>query len=172
MPFLNSVTIMGHLTADVDLRQLPSGDFVATFTLGVNSGRSDGKPGRGEFFRVDVWGGWAENLARTAKKGCLVIVEGRLSQDRWTDARTNETKSRVKVRASRAFHVTAHYPETRQVGVEVTAPGGAAATESGDDLPAPRDVEQEVQALVDPEAESDPDSRPAAARKSGRRVGR
>jgi single stranded DNA-binding protein len=112
MPFLNSVTLMGHLAADVEVRQVPSGDTVATFRLGVNHGRSDGKPRKGDFFTCDIWGGWAQNLAKTARKGSLVIVEGRLAQDRWIDAKTNEPRTRVKVIASRVFHVAAQYPDS------------------------------------------------------------
>ncbi len=116
MPFLNSVTLMGHLTSDPEVRHLPSGDAVATFTLGVNSGRGEGKPRKGEFFTCDIWGGWAENLAKTAHKGSLVIVEGRLAQDRWVDSKTNQSRSKVKVRASRAFHVAAQYGDPRSEG--------------------------------------------------------
>ncbi|MBI4602911.1 MAG: single-stranded DNA-binding protein [Planctomycetes bacterium] len=111
MPFLNTVTLMGHITADPELRQAPSGESVAAFTVAVNSGGRDGQPRRGHFFLCETWGGWARNLAKTARKGCLVLVEGRLAQDRWIDAKTNQNRSRVKVVARRAFHVAAQYPE-------------------------------------------------------------
>ena len=109
MPFLNTVTLMGHLTADIEIKRISTGDSVATFTIGVNSGRAADKAKKGQFFRCDIWGAWAENLAKTARKGSLVIVQGRLAQDRWIDAKTNQVRSMVKVRASCVFHVTAQY---------------------------------------------------------------
>ena len=116
MPYLNSVVLMGHLTADPELRHLPSGDSVAMFTLGVNSGRSDQKDRKGDFFQCDLWGGWAQNLAKTAKKGSLVLVEGRLTQHRWVDPKTNENRSRIVVLALRGFHLKAQYAEAAHQG--------------------------------------------------------
>ena len=113
MPYLNTVTLMGHLTADIEVKRISTGDSVATFTIGVNYGRAGDKAKKGQFFNCDIWGAWAENLAKTARKGSLVIVEGRLAQDRWVDAKTNQARSRVKVRANRVFHVTAQYSSTR-----------------------------------------------------------
>lgn len=117
MPFLNAVHLMGHLTDDLELRHLPSGNAVANFSVGVSGGRSkDGKPRKGEFFDCEIWDGWAQNLAKTARKGALVVLEGRLVQDKWVDAKTNQTRSRVRVRAHRAFHVQAQYGDSRPGG--------------------------------------------------------
>ena len=109
MPYLNEVTLMGHLTADPELKQTPAGS-VASFTLALNSAGGDGKP-RAEFFDCEVWKGWAENLARTARKGLLVLVTGRLRHEQWTEQKTNAKRSRIKVVCARAFHVEAQYAE-------------------------------------------------------------
>lgn len=116
MPYLNSVVLMGHLAADPELRHLPSGDSVAMFTLGVNHGRADQKERKGDFFQCDLWGGWAQNLARTARKGSLVLVEGRLTQHRWVDAKTNEQRSRIVVLAFKGFHLRPEYADVRSPG--------------------------------------------------------
>ena len=108
MPYLNRVTLMGHLTADPEVKITPAGDSVATFTLGVNFKGRDGDS-RADFFDCEVWLGWGLNLAKTAKKGSLVLVTGRLKQEQWKDAKTKKTRSRVKVVAERAFHVEAKY---------------------------------------------------------------
>jgi len=123
MPYLNSVTIMGHLVTDPDLRHLASGDAVASLRIAVNYTRADDKTRKGEVFDCDLWGGWATNLTRTAKKGSLVVVDGRLAEDRWVDAKTNQTRSRVKIVARRAFHVVAQYAEPRDTGEQ--GPGEA-----------------------------------------------
>lgn len=114
MPYMNTVVLMGHLAADPELRHLPSGDSVAMFTLGVNPPRSDQKERKGDFFQCDLWGGWAQNLVKTARKGSLVLVEGRLTQQRWLDPKTNEQRSRIVVLAFKGFHLKAEYADPRE----------------------------------------------------------
>ena len=126
MPYLNSVTLMGNITADPELRHIASGEVVATFRLAVNHTKSDDKTRKGEFFDCDVWGGWATNLTKTAKKGSLIVVEGRLAQDRWLDPKTQQSRSRVKIVARRAFHVVPQYGP-REVGEEGSEPGSEMA---------------------------------------------
>lgn len=76
----NDVHLVGRLTADPEIKK--AGDSsVASFTLAINYKDRDDKP-YGEFFDCQVWGGWAENLVKTAKKGALVAVYGRLRQEK------------------------------------------------------------------------------------------
>src|SRR5882672_10203697 len=77
MAYINQVTLMGHLTADPELKTTPAGDSVATFSVAVNSKLKSGES-RAEFFDVEIWKGWATNLCKTAKKGALVLLTGRL----------------------------------------------------------------------------------------------
>jgi single-strand DNA-binding protein len=102
---------MGHLTADPEVKTTPAGDSVASFTLGVNYTR--GGKNRAEFFDCEVWLGWGLNLAKTAKKGSLVLISGRLKQEQWKDPKTKKTRSRVRIVAERAFHVEAKYAGSR-----------------------------------------------------------
>jgi single-strand DNA-binding protein len=108
MPYINEVVLMGNLTADPELKKTPAGDSVATFSIGVNYKTRDGK-NRAEFFDCEVWKGWAENLCRTAKKGSIVLLTGRLRQESWVDPKTNGKRSRVKVVAQKALHVEAKF---------------------------------------------------------------
>jgi single-strand DNA-binding protein len=120
MPYLNHVTLMGHLTADPELKRTPAGDAVTTFTVGINFKLKSGEQ-RAEFFDCEAWKGWAENLCRTAKKGSLVLLTGRLKQESWVDSKTNGKRSRIKVVAQRALHVEAQYaedPPEREPGEE------------------------------------------------------
>lgn len=109
MPYLNTVTLMGHLVGDPELKHTPQGTAVVEFTLGVNSTGQNGK--RSDFFDATAFGGWAENLCRTAKKGSLVLLEGFLAQERWVDKKSNQGRSRVKVKAQRVFHLEAKYAD-------------------------------------------------------------
>lgn len=123
MAYLNHVTLMGNLTADIDLKTTPAGNAVASFTIAVNS-KSRGGESRADFFDIVAWKGWAENLAKTARKGSLVLVEGRLTQERWDDPKTNGKRSRVRVQAMRALHMEAQYAgDEREAEPEPPAEG-------------------------------------------------
>ena len=99
----NDVHLVGRLTAAPELKKVGDSS-VANFTLAINYKDLDDKP-RGEFFDCDVWGGWAENLVKTAKKGSLVAVYGRLRQEKWTDKETQKGRSKIVVCAEAAYHV-------------------------------------------------------------------
>lgn len=84
---INSVILVGRLTADPELRHLPSGTPVASYTLAVqNPFRKDnnGKP-TADFINVVTYGQQAENLAKYKKKGNLIGIEGMLQTRRWED---------------------------------------------------------------------------------------
>ena len=94
---MNSVTIVGNLTGDPELRYTPSGAAVANFTVAVNK-RYKGDTGEWEdklegFFRCNVWREQAEHVAQL-HKGTRVIVTGRLVQRSWE---TQEGQKRYEV---------------------------------------------------------------------------
>lgn len=84
---LNVVVITGNLTADPDLRSLPSGTSVCKLRVAVNTRRKNGSTGEWEdkpnFFNVTVWGAQGENCARFLSKGRPVGVQGRLEWSEW-----------------------------------------------------------------------------------------
>ena len=111
--YVNHVTLMGHLTADLELITTRGGSKLAEFTIAQNF-KVEGKEEWAEFYDCQVWGGWAENFCKSAKKGSLVLVEGRLLQERWTDEATGKGRSRMKIRARKVFDLRA----SRQAGHE------------------------------------------------------
>jgi len=76
---LNSVVLIGRLTADPSLRYTPAGIAVATFTLAVDR---NFKNAQGEketdFIPIVVWRKQAENCANHIGKGSLIAIEGRI----------------------------------------------------------------------------------------------
>lgn len=74
---VNSVTLIGRLTKDIELRQTNSGKSVASFTLAVDRIPTL-KEQSADFFTVTVWDKQAENMARYCHKGSLIAVQGRL----------------------------------------------------------------------------------------------
>lgn len=82
-------TIVGNLTADPELRVLPGGQSVASFSVACSERRrnEDGSWVDGDiaFVRVNLWRDQAQNFARSAKKGMRVIAYGSLKQSKYTD---------------------------------------------------------------------------------------
>ena len=80
-----TVTVVGNLTNDPELRFTPSGDAVANFTVAsstrtLDKATNEWKDGESVFMRCNVWRQYAENVAESLTKGTRVIVTGRLKQ--------------------------------------------------------------------------------------------
>ncbi|OLC28443.1 MAG: single-stranded DNA-binding protein [Armatimonadetes bacterium 13_1_40CM_64_14] len=76
---MNTVVLIGRLTRDPELRHVPSGQPVASFTLAVDRAFTTER-GRGtaDFIPVVAWRKSAELVSMYLSKGRLVAVEGRL----------------------------------------------------------------------------------------------
>jgi single-strand DNA-binding protein len=78
---LNRVTLTGNLTADPDLRMLPTGTKLCQLRLASSTRRKnqDGQwEDRPNYFNVTVWGTQGENVARYLHKGNPLGLDGRL----------------------------------------------------------------------------------------------
>jgi single-strand DNA-binding protein len=80
-----TITIVGNLTADPELRFTPSGAAVANFTVAstpriFDRQSSEWKDGDALFLRCNIWREAAENVAESLTRGARVIVTGRLKQ--------------------------------------------------------------------------------------------
>lgn len=83
---LNRATIIGNLTRDPELRQIPSGQSVASFAVATNRRWTDqsGNPQEQvEFHDIVAWGKIAEICQQILHKGNKVYVEGRLQTRSW-----------------------------------------------------------------------------------------
>jgi len=83
---LNKVFLIGNLTRDPELRYIPSGSAVATFTVAVNrvfKSQAGEKKEQTSFIRIVVWGRRAEVCGEYLSKGSPVFVEGRLQSRDW-----------------------------------------------------------------------------------------
>ena len=85
---LNKVIIMGRLTADPELRQTPSGISTCRFSVAVDRGYKSKDTGerQTDFIRVTAWRQTAEFVSRYFSKGKMIIVEGSLRNNDYTDA--------------------------------------------------------------------------------------
>jgi single-strand DNA-binding protein len=90
-----TITVIGNLTNDPELRFTPSGSAVANFAIAstprtFDRASSEWKDGETLFLRAAVWREAAENVAESLTKGMRVIVSGRLK------SRSYETKEGEK----------------------------------------------------------------------------
>ena len=80
----NTVTVIGNVTRDPELRFTPSGQAIATFGLAVNRRWRNQQTNDWEeqvsFFDVVCWRDLAENASDSLTKGTRVMVSGRLEQ--------------------------------------------------------------------------------------------
>jgi single-strand DNA-binding protein len=88
---LNHIILSGNLTADIELKQTPSGVSVAKFTLAVNRRfAKEGAEKKTDFIRCVAWRHGAEFLANYAGKGTQIVVEGHIEQEEYTDKNGNK----------------------------------------------------------------------------------
>ena len=84
--YLNKTFIFGNLTRDPELRSLPSGIQVASFTIATNrvwKNKDGEKQESTEYHNIVVFGRQAETSAQYLKKGSSALIEGRLQTRSW-----------------------------------------------------------------------------------------
>jgi len=96
----NSVTLVGNVTRDPELRFTPSGQATASFGLAVNRVWNDRQTNEKKeavsFFDVVCWREMAENASESLTKGSRIIVTGRLEQRSW-ESQEGEKRSKIEV---------------------------------------------------------------------------
>ena len=128
----NTVTLVGNLTRDPELRYTSGGRGVASFGLAVNRRyQVNGEwQEQTSFFNVVAWGTLGENAAASLNKGTRVVVYGRLEQRSWETAGGREALRRSRssptswARACAGRRPRSRRPPARQR--RAAAAGGAA----------------------------------------------
>lgn len=96
--YLNKAMIYGNLTRDPELRSLPSGGNVCSFSIATNRvfKKADGsKQEQVEFHNVVVFGRQAETCAQYLKKGSPAYVEGHLQTRSWEGDKGKQYKTEI-----------------------------------------------------------------------------
>ena len=101
---LNKVQLIGNVGRDPEMRYLPAGEAVTTFSLATNR-RWRGDDGQAheqtEWHSVVAWRKLAEQCGEYLARGRQVYVEGRLQTRSWDDAATGQKRYRTEVVAER-----------------------------------------------------------------------
>jgi single-strand DNA-binding protein len=103
MASVNKVILVGNLGRDPEMRYLPSGDAVASFSVATTETWKDKNGQRQEqteWHRISMFGKQAEVAGQYLKKGSSVYIEGRLQTRKWTDKEGHERQT-TEVRADR-----------------------------------------------------------------------
>src|SRR5579863_5146569 len=101
--YINKAILFGNLTRDPELRALPSGMNVCSFSVATNrtfKDRDGKKQEQTDFHNVVVFGRQADTVAQYLKKGSTAFVEGRMQTRSW-EGKDGEKKYRTEIVADR-----------------------------------------------------------------------
>jgi single-strand DNA-binding protein len=96
----NTVTVIGNVTRDPELRFTPSGQAIASFGLAVNrrwmNRQTQQWDEQTSFFDIVCWAQLGQNVSESLQKGSRVIVSGRLEQRSW-ETQEGDKRSKVEI---------------------------------------------------------------------------
>ncbi|MSU55159.1 MAG: single-stranded DNA-binding protein [Candidatus Taylorbacteria bacterium] len=101
--YLNKAIIIGNLTREPEMRALPSGIQVCSFSVATNrvwKDKEGNKKEQADFHNIVVFGRQAETAGQYLKKGQSVLVEGRIQTRSWDD-KEGSKKYRTEIVADR-----------------------------------------------------------------------
>lgn len=103
---INNLTYAGRLVADPELRFTPANNAVCGIRVATNDRVKNKETGLWEdgeptFLDVTLWGNSAEAVSKHFSKGSRIYLEGRITEDRWTDNASGQQRSKIKMTATR-----------------------------------------------------------------------
>lgn len=96
---MNSITLVGNLTRDPELRYTPNGRAVASFAVAVSQSKDAEGNWQSDFFECVAWGTLADNIGVSLHKGTRVILCGKLYTEKWVD-KNNTKRTTTKIRVA------------------------------------------------------------------------
>lgn len=101
--YLNKAILIGNLTKDPEMKSLPSGIKVSSFSVATNrvwKDKNGAKQESVDYHNIVVFGKQAEIVSQYLKKGSSILVEGRMQTRSWDDA-SGKKNYRTEVVADR-----------------------------------------------------------------------
>jgi single-strand DNA-binding protein len=102
MAGVNKVILLGRLGSDPEVRNLPSGGKVVSFSIATSenyTNKEGVKVEQTEWHRIELWEGLANVAEQYLKKGDMAYIEGKIRTEKWTDKEGVE-RSTVKIRGN------------------------------------------------------------------------
>lgn len=129
---LNTITIMGRLTRDPELRRTISGVVVSSFTLACERDfAAQGETRETDFIDIVAWRYTAEFVDKYFSKGQMAIVTGRLQIRNWQDKEGNKRRS-AEILADHVYFGEAKRDKTTQGEPQYDPQGGFSEIEDTD----------------------------------------
>ena len=99
----------GRLTRDAELKQIPSGKYLSTFSIASNRYAGKDKD-EVSFFDINYWDESAKNLNEYLTKGKMVIISGYLEQQRWEQDGSNRSKVIITAKVIQIVYIEQKTP--------------------------------------------------------------
>ncbi len=147
--YINKAIVYGNLTRDPEMRALPSGQQVASFSLATNrvwKDKSGVKQESVDYHNIVLFAKLAELAAQYLKKGSGVFIEGRMQTRSWDDA--TGKKYRMEIVA-----------DTMQFGPRSTG-GAPSSAPTSPKSAAPQEAPEALATIEYPEEDINPDDIP------------
>ncbi len=130
---LNSISIMGRLSYDPQLRRTASGKAVASFSVACERDFKNQQTGEKEvdFIECVAWGGTAEMVQKYFHKGQMAIATGRLQLRDWTD------KNGQKRRTAEILVNSVYFCGSKESGTQASSGAGNGYSAPAYQAPAP-----------------------------------
>ena len=97
---INTVSLVGRLGQDPEIKYFESGKVVTKFSIAVNNPFKKDSP---DWFDIEVWGKTAEVAGQYCKKGSQVGIVGHVDLDRWNDRSNGALRSKTKIVADNLY---------------------------------------------------------------------
>lgn len=142
----NSVTMMGRIVNDLELKVTPNGTNVCSFRIAVDRQyQTKGEERKADFFNIVAWRSTAEFICKWFGKGRMILITGELQTRQYTDKNGNPATwyeiiaNRVCFTGEKKQESTGQQPplppEPPQYGYSPAAEDTAPPTEAPDDYP-------------------------------------
>ena len=152
--YINKAMVYGNLTRDPEMRALPSGQQVASFSLATNrvwKDKSGAKQESVDYHNIVLFAKLAELAAQYLKKGSSVFIEGRMQTRSWDDPTSGGKKYRTEIVA-----------DTMQFGPRASGTGasGGYTPTSQASKSAPASAPEALETIEYPQEDINPDDIP------------
>ena len=129
-----TISIVGYVGADPDVRSSPEGRLLARFRVAVNRGKRNGAiwQEHTDWFSVSVFGPLVERFAGRLAKGSRVLVIGRLETHTW---RAGDSEIRVALQVVATEVIPLDRPRTSDQADALVAEPEEAEADADDELP-------------------------------------
>lgn len=131
MSSVATALVIGNIGADANLRYMPNGNPVTSFTVCANQRRGSGenRTDHPQWFKVNLFGRSAEAITPYLTKGTLIHTQGRLNPELWKD-RNGEVQLTMNINTNEVTLLKR--PSSTS---DASAPAQAAAPDGNGDLP-------------------------------------